>query len=394
MELLDFINQHKNWREILSSYPYFLKITDDGPYTMLKYEPYASDMSNPICQQARGAIVRLNKEKTEYIPLSVAMYKFFNAGEKYAAKIDWNTAEVQEKVDGSLMKLAYDHVDEHWLLSTNGTIRAANAPVSPYFNFGGLFLATLDFSHDTTPDEIAFATQRFYEFLSLLDKDYCYFFELVTWENRIVCKYDDDCIYYLGRRNMKTLEEDFTPIEFPIHFNIRHPKVYNLNTIEECMRAANELDENNEGFVVRDGAGNRIKIKTPWYLAYFHLRGQGVLNCRRAIELWQQGLADDYIGQFPEHEEFIEDVISHIIDLAYYMISRWIDIHVAGESRKEFAAKAIKEPPMIKAYLFARLDHKAEDSISYIKQMRVSSLASYISDKLEVKEVGVAADEN
>lgn len=393
MELLDFINQHKNWRELLSNYPYFLKIVDDGPYTMLKYEPYASDMSNPICQQARGAIIRLNTEKTEYIPVSIALYKFFNSNEQYAAKIDWSTARVQEKVDGSLIKLAYDWVDGHWLLSTNGTIRAANAPVNDYFNFGGLFMATLNFNHDTTRDEVAFNTQKFLDFLAFLDKKYCYFFELVTWENRIVCRYDDDAIYYLGRRNMKTLKEDFSYVRFPVKFNIRYPAIYNLNSIEECLRAANELDENTEGFVVCDGVGNRIKIKTPWYLAYFHMRGQGVLNCRRVIEMWQQGIIDDYVGQFPEHEDFIDSVIDYIIDLAYRMISRWIEIYSPEKSRKEFAMEVKEEPPFIKAYLFARLDGKVDDPISYIKQMRAASLANFISDKLIITEVGVAADE-
>ena len=77
MELLNFLNNNLyNWEEILSRAPYFLKISYDGPYVMLKYQQFASDMSLSICQQARGAIFRLNKNKTAYIPVSIAMYKF------------------------------------------------------------------------------------------------------------------------------------------------------------------------------------------------------------------------------------------------------------------------------------------------------------------------------
>lgn len=44
--------------------------------------------------------------------------KFFNFGEDCAATIDWNTAKVQEKIDGSLISLYW--YDDSWHISSTG----------------------------------------------------------------------------------------------------------------------------------------------------------------------------------------------------------------------------------------------------------------------------------
>ena len=48
--------------------------------------------------------------------------KFGNHNEGYADTIDWSTARVQEKVDGSIVKLWYDEANGKWQFSTNGCI--------------------------------------------------------------------------------------------------------------------------------------------------------------------------------------------------------------------------------------------------------------------------------
>ena len=142
MKLLDYINTHKNWRKELVEPPYSLKISYDGPYILFKYQQFISDMSLQICQEARGAIFRC--VDNHYIPVSIAMYKFFNATEEYSAihELDWRTAIISEKIDGSLMRLAYDKIDNNWLLSSNGTIYARNVEVANT-NFEEIFISIL-----------------------------------------------------------------------------------------------------------------------------------------------------------------------------------------------------------------------------------------------------------
>ena len=56
LKIIDFINQNKNWRDILSEAPYYLSIKDDGEYTILKYNQISSDFSNDYVKESRGLI--------------------------------------------------------------------------------------------------------------------------------------------------------------------------------------------------------------------------------------------------------------------------------------------------------------------------------------------------
>ena len=55
--------------------------------------------------------------------------KFANYGESYADPIDWTSARVQEKIDGSITKLWFDHDADKWRWSTNSMIDAADAHI-------------------------------------------------------------------------------------------------------------------------------------------------------------------------------------------------------------------------------------------------------------------------
>jgi hypothetical protein len=46
--------------------------------------------------------------------MSLAFKKFFNSEEGNAHKIDWNTAKVLEKLDGSLIQVYYDGFVDKW----------------------------------------------------------------------------------------------------------------------------------------------------------------------------------------------------------------------------------------------------------------------------------------
>lgn len=80
--------------------PYKLTINvgSDRRRFCFKYNQIKSDMSLPICQEARGLI--LDKEDNWNV-VSYALPKFFNAAENEAVDIDWDSAEIFEKMDGS-----------------------------------------------------------------------------------------------------------------------------------------------------------------------------------------------------------------------------------------------------------------------------------------------------
>ena len=106
LKIQEFISKHKNWERMLSEKPYCLKISRDCGVVGFMYNMLESDFSEKIVQEARG--LWLYEDTFEVACHSFD--KFFNYGEEHAAKLDWDTVEVQEKIDGSLMKLWFNWV--------------------------------------------------------------------------------------------------------------------------------------------------------------------------------------------------------------------------------------------------------------------------------------------
>jgi hypothetical protein len=63
---------------------------------LLKYNQIESDMSLTEVQESRGLVL----EKGTWSIMSMSFMKFFNSAESHAAKIDWESASILEKLDG------------------------------------------------------------------------------------------------------------------------------------------------------------------------------------------------------------------------------------------------------------------------------------------------------
>lgn len=393
MKLLEYMNSHPNWELELTESPYYISTKRDGDYYLLKYNLIFSDFTNDLVKQSRGTIVRQN-ENGEWICVRNAFSAFRNYGEAVADtnKIDWSLGvSVQEKVDGSLISLYFDCGE--WRIATSGTISAFGADCGDT-NFGELFFNVLGKNNKIN-------------FLASLDIDYCYTFELVSpTHNHIVVRYNEDAIYFLGARNMKTMEEVHPDIFDFSKFGIRKPKLYTYNSLAECIDKAHSMSNNEEGYVVCaynqmiDGSFLRIKIKGDEYLRLHKLRGNGALTTLKVIDLWQLDTLDDFSAYYPEYQTFIDATMSAVKGLIQYTNSLWIDRYdmVNADARKDFALSIKNEPSIIQGCLFSM--YKVKDnaplrmnSQDYYKSMRSRNLASYIMTKVEQKEIGVVEDE-
>lgn len=377
MKLLEFMNTYVNWKELIAAEPYCVDVRQDNDYFILKYNMILSDMSLPEVQEARGSIFR-EQSDGQWICVCHPFDKFFNYGEKESAvnKIDWETAEVQEKIDGSLIKLWFDKGD--WHVSTNGTIDAFKAECGET-TFGDLFFDIIGRANIS-------------EFFSKLHPSYTYMFELVSpAHNHIVVHYMEDAIYFLGCRNMVTDMEETIDIEFDVEI----PQVFPHHSLSECIAAAHEMGDDEEGYVVCDANFNRIKIKGDEYLALHKMRGNGPLTVLRVIEMWQNETLDDFIAYYPEFKDFIDGVlecIRHWISAADLAFNTVRSISIPND-RKLFAINASSYLPIIRSYLFARLDEKTDTAANYIKNMRSRTLASYVMTEISKTTIGVKEDE-
>lgn len=141
LKLVEFIENNKDWKELLSANPFCISIQEQDGFILFKYSQVDSDFSNEVVRECRGLILN-----AKFKPVCVPFFKFGNYGESYCPDIDWTSARVQEKVDGSLIKVWF--YDGKWRVSTNGTIDAYKSEIGqpifslleiPFKTFGELF---------------------------------------------------------------------------------------------------------------------------------------------------------------------------------------------------------------------------------------------------------------
>lgn len=310
MLILELMNSNPNWMDIIQEEPYFIKIKQDGDYILLEYNQLASDFNEPLVRECRGSIFR--REGAEWICVCHPFDKFGNYGEAYVPEIDWQSAVVYEKIDGSLMKMWYDRGE--WHLSTNGTIDAFKAPLGDFgVSFGDYFCEILKNSFDEFIDYESTLSHVWNMFCLPFHKDETYMFEMVGPKNRVVINYEKADIYLLGARNINTHEE-VGILSILSHALLSKPKVYHLHTLEDCMAVVEKMSRDEEGFVVCDANFNRAKIKSPEYLVAAQLRNNGVITRRRLLSIIWDGKMDDFVSYCPMYKDDAEKMLDKLND--------------------------------------------------------------------------------
>lgn len=281
MQLLNILKSDPQWRDTISSKR--IKIKESGDLAIFNYEA-GCDWSDPVVCEARGVIIDTKNMRV----VCRAFDKFFNYEEQWAAKINWESAMVQEKIDGSLIKLWYYNDEWHW--STNSCIDARNATVD---DTGTTFMDIIKYTVEYT---IISSTQ--------LDKNCTYIFELVSPENKVVIDYESPQLYHLATR------ETETGYYFDQYIGVQKPRLYPIKTLSDCVNFAKDINKNgvkHEGFVVVDRHNNRIKVKTPEYIQLAR-----VSDKRRVLTV------DDFISGNYDRDQ-LNDVQQ--IQLEYYELA-------------------------------------------------------------------------
>lgn len=351
MEILDFMNTHSNWEEIIAQPPYCITVKRDGDYILLKYNQFGSDFSLQIVRECRGSIFYKN-ENGMYQCVCRAFDKFGNYNESYVPKIDWNSAVVEEKVDGSLIK-AWNH-NNQWHVSTNGTIDAYKAEVTDSgWTFGRLF-------------DVAIEGMFVSDFLNHLDTNCTYMFELVSPRSRVTISYPRTQLYYLGCRNMRTMKESKDDNPWMKQAGIIYPKVYKLSTLEDCLEYVKTMTKDEEGFVIRDQSFNRMKLKSPEYLLAFHMNNNGVITKKRIVQMILNEQLDDFLAYCPEYKEMVDEVKAEIDNISVTMNNTWdLCKDVAPRCNREVFSCYIKRMPY-QDYLWNKYKNPELHSMDYI----------------------------
>ena len=163
-----------------------------------------------------------------------------------------------------------------------------------------------------------------------------YIFELVSPITQVVIKYPTTRLIHIGTRSNKTMQESNDWI------GITKPDIYPIKSLKECIEAAKKLNSNEqvtkEGFVVVDADWNRIKIKSPEYLALHHMVNNHNYSKDRMVEMIRSGVD-------------IEELISNIPDCAH--VVRYYQWQIA-ELRHNAAKMIYKARSLYNEFSFDR----------------------------------------
>jgi hypothetical protein len=354
LKLIEFIKSNLNWEQKLHEKPYYITVKRKDKFILFNYSQIDSDFYKQLVRECRGIIL----EEETLIPVCVPFYKFGNYGEGYVDKIDWNTARVQDKIDGSIIKLW--NYDNNWNVSTNRIIDAKDVDlidISEYKNYYDLFMQAVENAG------LSF---------NVLDPKYTYMFELTSPFNRVVVPHREIKIIHIGTRNNQTLQE------INIDIGIEKPREYNFNSLEECIQIASELPFTEEGYVIVDNKWNRIKIKSPAYVVVHHLKNNGIVTKKRVLELIIKNEQGEFLNYYPEYinifNEVEEKLNIFILDMDWCIETASKDDKL--DNRKRFAefAKTTKCPPL----MFNWLDKKINTTRDWLNTQTSEKIVDWI----------------
>jgi len=331
---------------------------------LLKYDQLVSPtlMALPEMQDCRGIIL----EKGTWNVMSLAFRKFFNSEEGNAAKIDWNTAHVLEKLDGTMIQVYYDWHDMTWYAGTTGT---ANGEGEVNNKNGTTFN---DLFWDTVNNKYTFN-------VCLLNYDYIYVFELTTPYNIVVKPHGESSATLLAVRNRKTLVElSGRDLEMTaVSLDIPLVKSYDLNAknVGHLLKTFEGMPWSEEGYVVRDGNDNRVKVKNPAYVAVHGLKNKSAEY--NIMEIIVTNEIEEFAAVFPERKLELFKLKENYDILTEKLKNIWVELeplkpkNITPKEKKRYAMEVFKfcEKYDLKQFTglyFGLAEGKIESIISFL----------------------------
>lgn len=308
-----------------------LKTRDYPSKILLKYDQLTSPtlMGLPEMQDCRGLVLELGTWKV----MSLAFRKFFNSEEGNAAKIDWNTAHVLEKLDGTLIQVYWDWNDNKWYAGTTGTAEGegeVNNKMGTTFN--DLFWQTMIDKYGLLVDK--------------LDKNLIYVFELTTPYNIVVKPHGESSATLLTARNRETLDElswiELEAIVLKLGIPLVRKYDLNANNVGVLLRTFENMIWHDEGYVVVDAEFNRIKIKNPAYVAVHHLKGKTAEH--NILTIVKSNEIEEFASTFPERKEELFKLKDNYDKLTEKLNFVWSELslrrpkNITKEEKKKYAA--------------------------------------------------------
>lgn len=323
----------------------------------LKYSQIESDFNNALVRQCRGIIL---DEADNWKIVAWPFDKFGNYGEGYAADLDWDSARIQEKLDGSLIIMYY--YDNEWHVATSGMPDAAGQVNGFDATFNDLFWTTFAANRLTVPLP--------------MQRNLTFMFELTSPMNRVVVRHSKSTLTLIGVRDRNSGQEHLAS-EFLMYPVVREFGLKGIWRIDDIKESFGVLDPTSiEGYVVLDKDFNRLKVKHPGYVILHHLRDN--LTPKGILGVVITGEVDEVIANFPEWKQAFEVVKARYEGLCIALETEWKALKDI-EPRKDFAFLAQTTP--VPAVMFLLKDDRIKTAKDGLAKMHIDKLMGVLAIK-------------
>ncbi len=322
----------------------------------LKYDQIESPMREAIVQECRGLIL---DEQQDWKVVAFPFTKFFNYDEFYARPIDWPTARVYEKLDGSIMTLYF--YENAWHVASAGLPDASGQIRNRDFTIGELFWRVWHEKGYHMP----------------LQTDWCYIFELTSPHTQVVVPYEADNLTLIGAKNRVTWQEEW-PEKAAQSYNWEVVQSFPLVSLADALESGKQLNPmKQEGFVVCDENFNRVKIKSLQYVSIGFLRGVDDKNTHRyLLEIIKTNEGSEFLSYMKEYTEPYHQLKAKYDSLVEALENHWQTIqHI--EDKREFGMSA--NSTRVPGVFFFLRDKKVTSVKSYLYEMKTQVLLDVLN---------------
>jgi len=304
-DALEMVKEFKNFN-------YSMKEREIRGYKVVTFEYFLCNYEkfiNPLIKRPevhgldmRGVTFVFNKDGSLFKRFFM-LKKFFNLDQvestQYYLIKDKKIRSVTDKADGSLVAFMY-LPDESIFCKT----------IAGFDNDQSI--AGMDiFEKDTN---INFTVK------ALLFAGYTPLFEYVSYNNRIVLKYNKADLILIGYRNNNTGQ--YIPGYRENNFECSVTEYFTDVTLDELIEKA-KVEEDKEGWVVEFDDTEMIKIKTEWYFNLHGIRTENVFREDWVIQNYLDGKLDDILAQLDNEVDF--DAIK-FIDRCVFAVDAYMQI--------------------------------------------------------------------
>jgi T4 RnlA family RNA ligase len=324
-DLMNLVETHESFYsidQVLSGYTYRI-----FNYRLASYSQWLM----PSALECRGITFLVDESGKALALVSWPFEKFFNLHENpMSMDLDLNDPlEIQEKMDGSLISTMFALGEGSVWLKSKGSLFSEQAIAARKY---------LELN-----ESLLFFVEEM-----VMVNDYTVIMEYTAPDNRIVVGYDEPSLTVLAIRDNVTgtyipLDEyaDSPAAEYFVRDITK--EVHGVNAFVESIADVQGM----EGYILKLKSGQRVKIKSEWYLKLHHIK-DSINSPRRLFEAVVYDTVDDIRASFYDDANALK-VIDAMAELVSSNYNHMVDVverfyeHNKHLDRKDYAILGQKE---------------------------------------------------